>query len=52
MRSKKAATENPFADLEGYNSQKDIQDAYGWELISEAEMDRLNALLGADTTNS
>lgn len=44
VRNQKAATENPFADLEGYNSQKDIQDAYGWELISEAEMDRLNAL--------
>lgn len=44
VRSKKVATENPFADLESYNSQKDIQDAYGWELISEAEMDRLNAL--------
>ena len=44
LRSKKAAEENPFADLEGYNSQRDIQDAYGWELISEAEMDRLNAL--------
>lgn len=44
LRSKKAVEENPFADLEDYNSQKDIQDAYGWELISEAEMDRLNGL--------
>lgn len=47
VRSKKAATENPFADLEGYSSQKDFQDAYDWELISEAEMDRLNALWAA-----
>ena len=47
LRSKKAAEENPFADLKGYNSKKDIQEAYGWEIISEAEMDRLNALWDA-----
>lgn len=47
LRSKKAAEENPFADLEGYNSRKDIQEAYGWEIITEAEMDRLNALWDA-----
>lgn len=47
LRNKRAAEENPFADLEGYNLQKDIQDAYGWELITEAEMDRLNALWDA-----
>ena len=47
LRSKKAAEENPFADLEGYNSRKDIQEAYGWEIITDAEMDRLNALWGA-----
>ena len=47
VRSKKVATENPFADLEGYNSKKDIQEAYGWEIISEAEMDRLNILWDA-----
>lgn len=47
LRSKKAAEENPFADLEGYNSKKDIQEAYGWEIISEAEMDRLNILWDA-----
>lgn len=47
VRSKKVATENPFADLEGYNSKKDIQEAYGWEIITEAEMDRLNALWDA-----
>lgn len=47
LRNKKAATEDPFADLSGYNSKKDIQEAYGWEIISEAEMDRLNALWDA-----
>lgn len=47
LRSRKAAVENPFADLDGYNSKRDIQDAYGWELISEAEMDRLNVLWAA-----
>lgn len=47
LRSKKAATDDPFADLSGYNLKKDIQEAYGWEIISEAEMDRLNALWDA-----
>lgn len=47
LRSKKIAEENPFADLDGYNLQKDIQDAYGWGIITEAEMDRLNALWDA-----
>lgn len=47
LRSKKVAEENPFADLDGYNLQKDIQDAYGWGIITEAEMDRLNALWDA-----
>lgn len=40
----KAKAADPFADLEGYNIRQDIQDAYGWEFISEAEMDRLLAL--------
>ena len=30
-----------FKDLEDYESEKDIQDAYGWEFISEKEKDRL-----------
>lgn len=47
LRSRKAAVENPFADLGGYNSKRDIHDAYGWEIITEAEMDRLNALWDA-----
>ncbi len=33
-----------FADLEGYESIEQIRDAYGWELISEKEMDRLMEL--------
>lgn len=40
-KSKKAATENPFAELEGYESREQIQDDYGWEFITEARMDRL-----------
>ena len=51
LRSRKAVAKNPFADLDGYNSKKDIQEAYGWEIISEAEMDRLNALWDARETS-
>lgn len=40
-RSKAKAAEDPFADLADYRSKTDIQDAFGWEFISEAEMDRL-----------
>lgn len=40
-KSKKAAQENPFAELEEYESREQIQDAYGWEFITEAKMDRL-----------
>lgn len=47
VRSKKAAEENPFADLADYNSREDIRNAYGWEMLSEAEMDRLMALWDA-----
>lgn len=47
LRSKKAAEENPFADLANYNSREDIRNAYGWEMLSEAEMDRLMALWDA-----
>lgn len=46
-KNKKVAEENPFADLEQFNSRQAIQDAYGWELITKAEMDRLNALWDA-----
>ena len=43
-RSKAKAEEDPFAELALYRSERDIQDAYGWELISEAEYDRLAQL--------
>lgn len=47
VRGKKAAEENPFADLVNYNSREDIRNAYGWEIITEHEMDRLMALWDA-----
>ena len=37
----KAKAEDPFADLEQYSSREDIREAYGWEFITEKEMDRL-----------
>jgi len=41
-RSKAAANSaDIFAELEDYRSAEEIRDAYGWELISEKEMDRL-----------
>lgn len=43
-KSKKAAKEDPFAELTDYSSRQDIQDAYGWGIITEAEMDRLQEL--------
>ncbi len=42
VRSKAAASSDTvFAELDDYRSMQEIQDAYGWELISEKEMDRL-----------
>lgn len=43
-KSKKAAKEDPFAELADYTSRQDIQDAYGWGIITEAQMDRLQEL--------
>jgi len=44
-RSKKEAGDlSVFAALDGYTSITDIQDAYGWEFISEAEYDRLTEM--------
>jgi len=37
----KAKAADPFADLADYSSKEDIHNAYGWGMISEAEMDRL-----------
>lgn len=39
-RSKKKG-ENPFAELDQYTSREDIHEAFGWGIISEAELDRL-----------
>ena len=36
-----------FTELDDYGSKRDIQDAYGWELISSKTMDRLNDLWDA-----
>ena len=44
-RSKKQAEDlSVFDDLTDYASKREIQDAYGYDIISEAEMDRLNSL--------
>lgn len=43
-KSKKAAKEDPFAELEGYETREQIRDDYGWEIITEARMDRLMEL--------
>ena len=37
----KAKAADPFADLADYRTKEDIRDAFGWEFISESEMDRL-----------
>lgn len=37
----RAKAEDPFVDLAEYTSRQDIQEAFGWGLISEKEMDRL-----------
>ena len=46
-KSKKQADEDPFEELKEYESWQQIQDDYGWELITEARMDRLLALWDA-----
>ena len=38
---KAAAEEDEFAELEDYTSRENIRDDYGYEMITEAEMDRL-----------
>lgn len=42
-RNKKQAADMAlmFAELNEYNSENDIRDAYGWKIITEKEMDRL-----------
>ena len=38
---KAAAEENEFAELEDYTTRESIRDCYGYEMITESEMDRL-----------
>lgn len=38
---KAAAEEDEFAELEDYTSREDIRNCYGYDMITEAEMDRL-----------
>jgi len=42
VRSKKQAEDlSVFDELKDYNSIEDIRNAYGWDFITEAQMDRL-----------
>ena len=45
-RSKKQAEDMAlmFKDLEEYKSEREIEDAYGWDIITEKEADRLKDL--------
>ena len=38
---KEAEQEDEFAELEGYTTKESIRDLYGWDMITENEMDRL-----------
>jgi len=38
---KKAEEENPFAELEDYTTRENIRDCYGYDMITESEMERL-----------
>ena len=38
---KAAEQEDEFAELEGYTTKESIRDLYGWDMITENEMDRL-----------
>lgn len=38
---KAAAEEDEFAELDDYTSRENIRDCYGYDMITEAEMDRL-----------
>lgn len=38
---KAAAEEDEFAELEDYTTREDIRNCYGYDMITEAEMDRL-----------
>ena len=53
-RSKKAVENEKllFKDLDGYPSEDHIDDAYGWELITKKERDRLHCLWEARRDHS
>ena len=38
---KAAEQEDEFAELEGYTTKESIRDLYGWDMITENEMERL-----------
>ena len=38
---KKAEEDDAFAELEDYTSRENIRDCYGYDMITEKEMDRL-----------
>ena len=38
---KKATEDDAFAELEDYQTRESIRDNYGWDIITENEMDRL-----------
>lgn len=38
---KAAEDESAFAELDDYTSREDIRNSYGWDMITEAEMERL-----------
>lgn len=47
-RNKKQAEDlSVFDELNEYNSREDIHDAYGWDIITEAQMDRLTEMWDA-----
>lgn len=47
VRTLKAAEEEPYRDLADYEKREDIHEAYGWDRISEREMNRLFTLWDA-----
>lgn len=47
-RSKKQAEDlSVFDELKDYDNREQIRDAYGWDIITEAQMDRLMAMWDA-----
>lgn len=46
-KSKKVAAEDPFEELNVYDSRESIRDDYGWSMITETRMDYLMKLWDA-----